>query len=224
MMRRLSSGIVMLFALAVAAPAHAQEIRIPARPLSMSGEPLSPPDVRLLRPDRGELRFSIDEPLYVALFEMQPGRGVRLIYPADDAQPERKLAAGWQTVAVPTVDVLASEPGTRLGQGPLSPRVVYVVASRRPLGIAPGRRSPGALATSMGLGDFRSENAGAQARGVIAHYLDLRGTTYWTSVALTTTKAGLAGLPGGVDDDRVLCPDGRAYAVARGAPLVCPQP
>src|SRR5215217_7909749 len=59
-------------------------------------------EARLFPPDRGAMRFALAESSYVAVFELAPGRGVRLVYPADDASPERPLEPGWHAPPLPS--------------------------------------------------------------------------------------------------------------------------
>ena len=48
--------------------------------------PLPPIGVTIVRADQGRLLVSLDQPAYLAVFDIVPGRGVSLLYPASPRQ------------------------------------------------------------------------------------------------------------------------------------------
>jgi hypothetical protein len=220
-----------------------------------------PLEARLYPSDAGTLRFALAESSYVALFELAPGRGVRLLYPADDATPEQRLDAGWQVVSVPAADALEHEPGVRLlypaddaaperalapgwhtpplpADDPLASepaarldapaggvRYLYLVAARRPLGITPGRRSPRAIAASIGLLAYRAADPAAQAAAVAQYVVALGPSGDWADSPLVASGAGTADPIARSTDVSVRCPGGRVYRVPAGGtqPFECPR-
>jgi hypothetical protein len=184
----------------------------------------APLEARLYPSDRGALRFALGESSYVAVFELAPGRGARLVYPADDAAPERALAPGWHTAPAPERDALAAEPAARLDV-PGDTRYLYMIAARRPLGLAPGRRTPDAIARSVGLLAFRSADPGALAGALAQRAVALPGAGDWVDTPLIAVTPGESDPLARAADATVRCPDGLVYRVPADAsrPFECPR-
>jgi hypothetical protein len=220
---RVTSTASLLLALLAALPAAARAQAAPTGRLGPDRTVLEAP--RLYTPDRGVARFALAESSYVAVFELAPGRGVRLVYPADDASPERALEPGWHTPALPAGDPFAGQPGNRL-DAPAGVRYFYLLAARHPLGLAPGRRSPAAIAASVGLLAFRAADPAEQAGALARHAVTLGREGDWADSPVVAWAPDFTDPAGRTTDGAdVRCPDGRVYRVpARTSqPFECPR-
>ena len=147
---------------------------------------------------------------YIAVFEILPGFGARLLWPTPSDGSERPLAPGHTRVPVPSPwigDPYAPKQRLPEPQG----RVVYLLAGRKPLGLRPSGRSAEALATAVGRLAFYSADP-VELVNRLQQALRLRvemadRLTYVPGGARTVAPLG-----------RTLtlrCADGRSYEIAR---------
>ena len=142
---------------------------------------------RLLPPTGRTLWLQLSEPAYVTVFEIVPGRGTSIVYPAAyDAAATKPLSAGSHFVnAVPVnvgrwfyENVPAAQPG---------PTYLYLVASRKPLRTAEVLREPARLRRVVGFASF-SRADGMRMMDVLderfvpAHLSDDDWTSDWLAI------------------------------------------
>ena len=166
-------------------------------------------------PQQGRMRFALSAPAYVAMFEIQPGRGVRVVFP-DDWAAERQLATGFHEPALPSGgDALGglSSPGTT--------RWLYLVASDRPLGLVPERRSVGALQALIGANTFQSASTFDVTSALKQRVLAPGGRL---TEALVSYRPGIDDVgSAGAGVASVRCPNGVVYSVSAGERFECPR-
>ncbi|HEX6536387.1 MAG TPA: hypothetical protein VF041_17480 [Gemmatimonadaceae bacterium] len=139
----------LLCALAACAPRPATDVAPePAEPLRVLLHPPLPAD------EGRSLSFVLNRPAYVALFEVIPGRGSRVLYPWIGSTG-REFSEGYGFAYLTPFRFADYQPGTPFVTGWDEPRFLYVVASSRPLRVQPYTR-PGALRRYMGLSRFMS--------------------------------------------------------------------
>lgn len=104
----------------------------------------------------GGLGVQLNRPAHVALFEVVPGRGMGLVYPAHGSD-RSFVSAGYSRVQHSRL-----RPYTwyydGAGFSPMGPRYYLLVASRRPLWIERFQDDPGALRGWFGLRSFAARN------------------------------------------------------------------
>ncbi len=104
----------------------------------------------------GQISFNLSRPAYVAIFEVVPGRGVGLMYPSVAIQ-DRKLTAGFHQPFFGFSDFrwgyLPALPVSNVAEGP---RILYLVASERPLDLDHIIQHPTALRSELGIARFAS--------------------------------------------------------------------
>jgi hypothetical protein len=128
------------------------------RPSAAGPRDSGPLAARLLPPDHRTLNFILSEPAYVTIFEIVPGRGVSVVYPAPfDVGASRALGAGSHAVfAVPYNVGRWFYSDTPVA--PSSPTFLYMIASREPLRIDEVLRNPAALRRTVGFVSFTQSN------------------------------------------------------------------
>jgi hypothetical protein len=126
------------------------------------------------------------EPAYVALVEILPEVGARMLWPTAQSGPERPLEEG--TARIPIPPGFERDPYAPKRPLPDEPtaRWVYLVASREPLGLVPGRRSAEAIANAVGRMTFFGSSP-----------LDLAAAIQVAMTPGATTADWLAYTPGG---------------------------
>ena len=170
----------------------------------------------LQSPQAQRMRFALNDQAYAAVFELQPGRGVRLVFP-DDWAPERMLAAGWHEPPLPVNgDALAGFPGGSSGDV----RWLYLVASDTPLGLVPQRRGVQALQALLGPMTFQSSSTFDVMQALRQRVLTLGQPGTWTD-AIVAYRPGAAGTGGGTASVR--CPNGVTYTLQAGERFECPR-
>ncbi|CAN5355588.1 hypothetical protein BH23GEM4_BH23GEM4_00030 [soil metagenome] len=104
----------------------------------------------------GRISFNLSRPAHVAIFEVVPGRGVGLMYPSAAAQ-DRQLTAGLHQPFFGFSDFrwgyLPALPISNVVEGP---RILYLIASERPLDLDRLIQHPTALRSELGLARFAS--------------------------------------------------------------------
>jgi hypothetical protein len=176
-------------------------------------------------------QVSLNQPAHVAVFELRPGQGAMLVYPAG-ASRQQQLSGGsnllhvdwfhvnrfgWQTLgAMPT------------WQG--TPRYFMVVASKRPLRVDALMASPHALRREMGFARFASMHPFSLMDEIVDHVVPMQHDDDWASDVYVQWP-----MPATMDANhrdasrlvRVTCQDGRsilipAYAIAQST-AICDQ-
>lgn len=159
----------------------------------------------------GRLEVMTSRPAYVAIFEIVPGRGVGLLYPAYYGE-DNSVQAGLNTILISRSRLYYREFLSYNGMGgqPM-PRYLYMVASDAPLRLTQFIDSPGALRRTLGLQQFASLSPYSlmdQLSGMILPY-GARGDwaddvlTIWPERSYDTDTYAAAQWV------RVVCPDGR---------------
>ena len=174
---------------------------------------------RLWAPELGRMRFALSDRAYVAVFELQPGRGVRLVFP-DDWAAERPLAPGFHEPLRPAGGDAVAAQATR-AEGPV--RYLYLVASDAPLGLAPAKRAVGALQRLMGPMAFQSQSTWEITNALKTRVLTLGAPGTWDEeiVAWRPGIDDVANTNRGVASVR--CGNGVLYAVEAGERFECPR-
>lgn len=172
----------------------------------------------LQAPYQQRFRFALNDGAYVAVFEIQPGRGARLIFP-NDYNPEQLLPSGWHEPPLPTgADALA-----RGGVPPeRGPRYLYLVASAQPMGLVPARRSVQALEAIIGGATFRSTTTYDVTTAIRERVLALGHPFTWAD-AIVAWQPGSETPTMGPMGASVKCPNGITYGVAPGTVFECPR-
>ncbi|HEX2187380.1 MAG TPA: hypothetical protein VHG51_00720, partial [Longimicrobiaceae bacterium] len=116
----------------------------------------------------GRLLVNTSRPAHVAIFEIIPGRGVGLLYPAYRGE-NNYFSGGLNTVHLTQSRLYYTyfqpAPFSRVG----GPRYLYMIASDSPLRLSGLVSSPGALRRNLGLARF----AGTQPYGLMEELADL---------------------------------------------------
>jgi hypothetical protein len=173
---------------------------------------------QLFVPHNQLMRFGLNDRAYVAVFEIQPGRGVRVVFP-NDYHAEQPIAPGWHQPPLPTgADALAGL-GAPAERGP---RWLYLVASDAPLGLVPGRRSVAALQALVGPNTFIASSPYEVASALRQRVLTLGRELPWTD-ALVAYQPGVQDPLSAGTAPTVLCPNGIRYALGAGENFVCPR-
>lgn len=171
----------------------------------------------LWAPSANHVTFELSRPAYVALFEIQPGRGVRTIYAADVT--ETYLPAGPHQVPYSTLQDPLSGVGAPPERGP---RYLYLVASEYPLGFPPARGTVSSLHALLGAITFQSSSQYEVASALRQRVLTLQPVVgSWTDAIVPFTKGG--GVPVNASGTSVACPNGVTYSVHPGTHFVCPR-
>lgn len=127
-------------------------------------------------PGSRRIRFHLSRPAYAAVFEVVPGGGVSVLYPAR-RDAGRRLRSGWHSPSV-----WGTRRGWRHGfSGHGGPRYLYLVASEHPLRVDRFVRSPGVLRHALGPNAFAGHNP-RRTMAMLDHLVLGAGTDHeWTS-------------------------------------------
>lgn len=126
-------------------------------PAQYDGQPLR---ARIIN-GAGQLMVNTNRPAHVAIFEIVPGQGAGLLYPAYRGE-SNYLSGGMSNIFLSQSRSYYSyfQPApytsSRVGNGP---RYLYMIASDAPLRLGNFLSAPGALRRSLGLARFASGNA-----------------------------------------------------------------
>ncbi len=178
-----------------------------------SNGPDEPLDARLYAPAGGRLQFAVSRAAYVAIFEVAPGRGVSLTYPAGVGDTQRRFISGSHSVHAP-----GFLPGRSLYRsiewgGYYEPSYLVLIASERPLRVHRMLRNGSALLTEIGFATFHSmANIHAVYRLAEQIVPDPERTewTYDTYVIWPEVRSPV------VTAFRIVCADGRTRVVTAG--------
>ncbi len=171
----------------------------------------------------GQISFNISRPAYVAIFEVVPGRGVGLMYPSVAIQ-DRQLTAGFHQPFFGLSDFrwgyLPALPVYNLVEGP---RILYMVASERPLDLDRLIQYPTALRSELGLARFASHQPFSTIDDLDAMLLGgLPPTQYATDYYVIWPERQYRSVAGLDRSVFVVCRSGRSVTVpVRYAYLAC---
>ncbi|GAC1477976.1 MAG: hypothetical protein NVS1B4_21350 [Gemmatimonadaceae bacterium] len=171
----------------------------------------------------GSLSFTLNRPAYVAIFEVMPGRGARLIYPA--LNDRRTLFdEGFSRVFTdpyPTARWYYASSYSRSAE----PTYLYLVASARPLRTNHLVDSPGALYWAMG-SHFASLNHSRTFDALESLVLDDRQGAEWTGDVLVLWPNAPESFYASRPQQRIVqCANGRVLVLPWDYPLsACPGP
>jgi len=167
------------------------------------------------------LRFYLNRPAHVALFEVVPGRGVGLLYPSGSFET-RTLSSGvhlartYNTFFRGSYLPVATSLGTQ-------PRYILLVASERPLRLEEIQRSPERLRSMLGLQHFASYNPYNTMERLAESVLPAAIGDDWTTDVFVEWPQAPARAP--MQLVRVQCPSGQLLVVpfdqAREAVQMC---
>ena len=167
-------------------------------------------------PLQQRLRFALNDGAYVAVFEIQPGRGARLIFP-NDYLPERMLPSGWHEPPLPTGADALERGGVPPERGP---RYLYLVASMEPLGLLPQHRTVQALEALVGGATFRSTTTYDVTTAIRERVLRLGHPFTWAEAMVPWRPGAPEPVIGTAT---VRCGNGATYSVAPGTVFECPR-
>ncbi|MDP9348893.1 MAG: hypothetical protein M3P24_07120, partial [Gemmatimonadota bacterium] len=144
-----------------------------------SDSPLGPLDARILSVD-GRINIWTSRPAYVAVFEIAPGQGVGLLYPA--YSEERSYVHGgthslWMTGSRSYYSYFMAAHGSARDV----PRYLFLVASETPLRLSRFVHSPGALRSTLGFNRFAAFNPYSVMEDLEALVVPAAANTQWTS-------------------------------------------
>jgi hypothetical protein len=175
-MTRLLPALVLLAGLTACARQYA-----PADP--PPGELPERLDASVFKPEHESLRFSLNRPAYVAVFEVVPRGGVRMLYPSKSS--EEVHHAGYSAEAVPEVLLsFASFFGDSAIAGFASrnePHYFFLVASLHAMGTSRFVRAPRALFSAMGSANYAARDPHVAMRSIVTDVLRLPDDESWVS-------------------------------------------
>ncbi len=150
-MRALPSlGLVALLSACAAQPAYT-----PSDPYPVESGYSTPIRARIVDVT-GQISITTNRPAYVAVFEVVPGEGVGLLYPAYRGE-RNYLSSGYSTLMISQsrsyYSYFQARPANRRAV-----RYLYLIASDTPLRLSQLVGQPGALRRSLGLNRFASSN------------------------------------------------------------------
>jgi len=120
------------------------------KPVEIAPPPVA---VTIVRADEGRILVSLDRPSYLAVFDIVPGRGVTLLYPASARQRQMTLVgARWLDPRWGTLNRYDAASSGRYARNdrPLT-HYVYAVASERPLRLDNASFDDDLLANMLGV-------------------------------------------------------------------------
>jgi hypothetical protein len=183
----------------------------------------TPLEARLYAPLGGVVHFAVSKPAYVAVFEVAPGGGMRMLFPSSTYQSQRRIAGGYSFAPSrfgSNRDYLTHASGWSRS---IWPTYLVLIASERPLRVERMVNAPWALRSELGFATYYSASGGVHtierlAERIVpeAYTSDWAYDTYivWPTLEVEAPRA----LP-------VVCADGSVRMV-RGTrvPLDCLQP
>jgi hypothetical protein len=141
--------------------------RVPAPP------PVQPLEVNIVRPDDGRLLIQTSRSAYVAVFEVIPGRGVSLVYPAP-YRPRDVMLNGLTWVNVSWT--MHADYDRRFASN--DTRYIYAVASDTPLRISDQDYDREYLQRELG-GAYWSSSPNATVRAISRAFVPAQPDTWW---------------------------------------------
>lgn len=202
-MRALPSlGLVALLSACAAQPAYT-----PSDPYPVEAAYSTPIRARIVDVS-GRISITTNRPAYVAIFEVVPGQGVGLLYPAYRGERNR-LSSGYSTLMISQsrsyYSYFQAGPANRR-----APRYLYLIASDTPLRLSHLVGQPGALRRTLGLTSYASSNpygVMSELQGLVLPYGESANWTddvyvIWPQQTYQTRYASTQWV-------RMRCPDGR---------------
>lgn len=180
---RFSSSLLTLAALGLAAcgptyvvqsPPHPvpERVPVPAPVPAPAPEPVQPLQVNIVRPDDGRVLIQTNRPAYVAVFEIVPGRGVSLVYPAP-YHPRDVMLTGLNWV---NVDWTMRFDDRRYASD--ETRYIYAVASDTPLRINDQDYDREYLQRQLG-GAYWSSSPNSTVRSISREFVRPQPDEWW---------------------------------------------
>ena len=198
---------------------------------------LSPLEVDIGRPHRGQLLVQTNRPAYVALFEIIPGQGVTLVHPSS-ARERRFMVSGPRRMPV-WFDEARVTPAASRGPAREPVRYIYALASDEPLRITDEAFLAGYMRRVLGPITYRGEHPYSTMRAIASRFAPSVADEKWAEDAIVL-DGGRRGepqhvarvyCPGGVVmevpeelADRAWCPGRRGNAPGSTAPADDPAP
>ena len=161
------------------------------------------------------LGVRLNRPAYVAMFEILPGQGVGLLYPAYSAE-QAYFPSGFTTLpshGVRRYDSYFTGGISRYTRG--EPRFYFLVASRQPLrSIARFQRSDGAIRSVLGLSAYSTFNYRQVMDDLVQAVVPYQGDEDWTTDVLAVwPDRGYGYYADNGGYQRIYCDDGTVEIV-----------
>lgn len=175
-MTRLLPALVLLAGFTACTRAHA-----PAA--SPQGKPPERLDASVFKPEHESLHFSLNRPAYVAVFEVIPNGGVRMLYPSTTSEGVHH--AGYSVEAVPEVLLNSDSFSGHLASAGFAsrtrPHYFFLVASLHAMGASRFVRAPQALYSAMGSSNYSARDPHVAMRSIVNDVLHLPDDRSWVS-------------------------------------------
>ena len=198
--------------------------------------PLSPLEVDIGRPHRGQLLVQTNRPAYVALFEIVPGQGVTLVHPSS-ARERRFMISGPRRMPVWFEEARVTPAASR-GPAREPVRYIYALASDEPLRITDEAFLAGYMRRVLGPITYRGEHPYATMRAIASRFAPSVQDEKWAEDAIALgggrrepQHIARVYCPGGVVmeipeelADRAWCPGRRGNTPGSAAPADDPPP
>jgi hypothetical protein len=168
--------------------------------------PVPPLEVNIVRPEEGRVLVQTSRPAYLAVFEIVPGRGAALVYPAP-FRPRDVTLTGLTWVNV--YWTMRYDYSRRVASA--DTRYIYAVASDTPLRLSDDDYDRSHLQRVLGSA-YWSESPNVTARAISSSYLRAQPDEWWGedmySMPLTSTRVTVA-----IRFVRVFCPGSAFFEV-----------
>ena len=167
--------------------------------------PQTPPmEVNIVRTDENRVLIQTSRQAYIAVFEIVPGRGVSLVYPAP-MRPRNVQQTGLTWVNV----YWTMRPDYRYASS--ETRYIYAVASDTPLRLEDELYDARYMQRTLGSA-YWSSSPNAAVRAIAREFVRSQPDAWWgedmTSMALRSDRVNIV-----IRLARVYCPDGNVYEV-----------
>lgn len=170
------------------------------------------------------LGIQVNRPAHVALFEVVPGRGMGLMYPAYGSE-RSYVSSGFFRVPRNHLRPYTWHYASDARLSPFGPRYYLLVASRAPLRIERFQDDPGALRQWFGLRRFAALSAHRAMDELVEMVVPMQADEDWDTDLLTVWPDDT---PFRYDDDRlvrVVCDNGYVVTTTwEMAHAACPRP
>jgi len=201
-----------LLALAIVGTAACGPTYVVQRPPTQAPQRVPPPpavaalEVNIVRPEEGRVLIQTSRPSYVAVFEIVPGRGVSLVYPAPFRQRDLVLTGlTWVNV------YWTMRPDYDRRFASSDARYIYAVASDTPLRFSDEDYDRRNLERRLG-STFYAQSPNATVRAISREFVRAQPEEWWGedlySMALTSPRVTVT-----IRLVRVYCPGGDIFDV-----------
>lgn len=141
----------------------------------------------LFEPEAGSLRFSLTRPAYVAVFEVVPFRGVRMLSPATRSGGWHHAGLNVERVSPASLAVNRFWAGTGSWFAERNrPHYFFLVASVRPLRTDPFVGASRAIYEAMGTDKYEGRDPHVAMQAIVTDVLDLPSDDSWVSDSYQT--------------------------------------